>query len=160
MTFINGGAIVCYTSAGVKSNNNTLWKNWPGLDSGGMFVFHFGVCPSLGTPTAIAQNPYVTYDIASQFGSVQGVRDLWGFSGTNRDGAIPTLGVPRKTTIQLTGSALLQFQNHVNNGVWIIPHYIADCQSINYYRPFFSDSNNGYWGCASAWGVTMKVSYE
>ena len=41
--FVNGGVVVCYQSAGQRSTNNVLWKNWSGVTSSS-WNLHFAVC--------------------------------------------------------------------------------------------------------------------
>lgn len=87
--YVNGGAIVCYQSAGSGSSNNVLWKN-SGTVQSSTFYMRFAVGGDLGHIQTIAAYPFDYVDLALQTGTPRGVRDLWGFTGTTRDGGIPT----------------------------------------------------------------------
>ena len=158
--FISGGAVVGYQSAGQRSSNNVLWKNWPDATSSNWY-YNFAVTTALGTPSYIAQQPTQSFNIGiHSSGEARGVRDLWGFQGTGRDGGIPTVSMPTTEAVQFGPSPQSQIAANINNGVWIVPYIYADITSSTSYTPFFFASQNGYWGCTSVWGLTLEVEFE
>jgi len=88
------------------------------------------------------------------------VRDLWGFTGTNRDGAIPTVTNPSTQAIQFNYGVRDKIAANINSGIWIVPFFYPEIYTAQDYRPFFWTSNNGYWGCVSVWGLTLRLTLE
>lgn len=152
--FINGGGVAAYQSAGIQSANNSQLK--------GKFNFvdwymPFVVSQSLDSPSLLVAKPYdALVDILADTGTVRGVRDLWGFSGTTRDGGIATLNAPVHKTYTMGANTLSNF--NANKGGWIIPYIDAAYYGAQNYAPYYVNNSIGYWGCISLWGLTLEVS--
>lgn len=91
-------------------------------------------------------------------GVYKGVRDLWAFTGTTRDGGIPVLTVP-KTHSYFLGQATLNSFNQ-NKGGWITPVEPLSYSSTSSYLPYYVNSTNGYWACMSVWGFSVELDLE
>lgn len=88
-------------------------------------------------------------------GGFRNVRDLWGFTGTTRDGGIPTLTTPAAKTLSLTTTQTGWLRAGAN-GVWIIPYINMSYGSgASNYVPSYYTNNAGWWGCFSVWGLTL-----
>lgn len=155
--FTNGGAIWCYGTAGGKSNNNDAWRNH--VTTGGTsWYLPFAVCQTLGHIQSIRQCPYDSkVDIMADSGGYKGVRDLWGYSGTNRDGGIPTLTTPQERSYTMGSQTLKSMSD--NHGGWIVPFIDCSISSSTSYRPFCIPANPLYWACVSLWGLTLEAEF-
>lgn len=153
VSFTNGGGIECYQSAGLRSSHNRALK--------GRFNFTTNFLPfyavtSLKQPRSVMAAPYdAAVDIYADGGGFVGLRDLWGFTGTSRDGAIPTLTSPATKTFRMSESTLSVMR--AGNGAWIVPADPAYVNSARNYGPYYVNSYNGYWACESVWGLKMEV---
>jgi hypothetical protein len=152
--FINGGGVAAYQSAGTQSANNSQLK---GKFDFGDWYLPFAVSQSLDAPSLLGAKPYdALVDILADTGTVRGARDLWGFSGTTRDGGITTLNAPVQKTYTMGAYTLSNF--NANKGGWIIPYFDAAYSGARNYNPYYVNDNNGYWGCISLWGLTLEVT--
>lgn len=159
--FINGGAIECYQSAANQSTNNRLWQNAQGVPAGNRFWYGiFGVMNSLGDIQHIRNAPAEQFDLATTTGTPRGARDLWARTGLNTDGGIPTLVTPTQCQVALGASTQGAMNNNKTSGFWVVAHFVPTCSSINDYSPYYINTNNGYWGCASLWDITLEVELD
>lgn len=86
--------------------------------------------------------------------------DLWKFSGTNRDGAIPSLVAPVNHAFSLT-PAMLQTMS-ANGGIWLCTTFGSIIWSRTDYQPMYADPDDiGVWGCfATSVGNKLTVTIE
>lgn len=154
--FTNGGAVFCYGTAGGKSNNNDAWKNHTSAGETSWYL-PFAVAQTLGHIQSLAACPYdAAVDIMNHGTACKGVRDLWGYSGTNRDGAIPTLTTPIVKSYTMGAQTLAAMQS--SGGGWIVPYINFRLSSGTDYRPQCVPPNPLYWACVSVWGISIDVT--
>ena len=160
LKFTNGGAIECYQSAANQSSNNKRWADSSIIPTPRTWHAQFGVLTSLGHIQTIAAAPHEEFDLASTAGTPKGARDLWGRTSTSADGGIPTLLAPVQCSVAMGASTMATMQNNMQTGFWVAAYFIATVSSVNDYRPSYVNSNNGYWACASLWGLQMQVELD
>ena len=160
LKFINGGAIECYQSPANQSANNKLWVDSSVPASEKAMYALFGVTSTLGHIQSISAAPWEEFDLASTSGTPRGARDLWGRTGTNADGGIPTLVTPVQCSVGMGSSTLSAMQTNMSTGFWVAAYFNATVSGLNNYLPYYINSVNGYWGCASLWGLTMEVELD
>lgn len=88
----------------------------------------------------------------------RGARDLWGFSGTNSDGGIPTLTVPPNKDYIMGADTLGAMAT--NKQGWIVPFIDASVVNSRNYEPYYVNPTNGWWACVSVWGLTLEVELD
>ena len=151
--FINGGGARAYQSASVQSANNATLKGQYDFNT---WFMPFAVGQSLVHPSQLGQLPWDRpIDILAETGTFRGARDLWGFSGTSRDGGIVTLNTPVLRSYDLGQYTLANFDAY--KGGWVIPYIDAVYSGSRNYYPYFVTPDNGYWGSVAVWGLTMEV---
>lgn len=165
LKYTSGGACQCYQSAGSKSTKNKPIKGFGTWGSSWQlpFAVYTGDLAanyrSFHLRNISACNYILGQDILGEgsAGNFRGVRDLWAFTGTTRDGGIPTLTTPQARTVNLTSTQIGWFKSAAN-GVWIIPYFNMSygTGASNYYPSYYT-STNGWWGCFSLWGVTLSI---
>lgn len=164
LKYTSGGACQCYQSAGQKSTKNKPLK---GFDRWGSHTVPFAIYTgdlaanyrNVHLRNLAALNYIPGHDILldGSTGGFRGVRDLWGFPGTTRDGGIPTLTTPLTKTLNLTTTQTGWLRAGAN-GVWIIPYVDMSYGSgASNYVPSYYTNNAGWWGCFSVWGLTLQV---
>ena len=160
LKFVNGGAIVCYQSAANQSSNNKLWVNDSAVQNPRTWYAQFGVLNSLGHIQTIAAAPHEEFDLASTAGTPKGARDLWGRTGTNTDGGIPTFTTPVSCSVSMGTATKTAMQNNMQTGFWVAAYFNATVSNLNNYLPYYINSTNGYWGCVSLWGLKMQLELD
>ena len=91
-------------------------------------------------------------------GTPRNIRDLWAFTGTNRDGAIPVFNEEVKESYSMGANTLGHL--NTNKGCWIVPCYVPIYNNATSYRPMYVNSNPGWWACFSCWGLTLEVELD
>ena len=158
VVFKNGGCALCHGAArGGDSWDGSMFVDWEG---GGdeiwaSFALRAGTA-ALPRYSQLAGLP-TTYADMSDPGPYSGARDLWGFTGSGRDGYIPTLLNPDdETTGYYNGNPFLSSGSYAST-LWVIPYFGASITSQSY-NPYYYASRQGDWVCASLWGVRLEVT--
>lgn len=156
VSFVNGGAIQCYQSAGARSASNRLLKGF--TTAWNNCWVRFVTVQNLTNLMSLLAFPYDSFDLATATGTPRNIRDVWGFTGTTRDGAIPTFNEEVKQSYDMGTTTLNHF--NTNKGCWIVPCYNPVYNSSTSYLPLYVNSNPYWWGCFSLWGLTVEVELD
>lgn len=163
--YTTGGACQCYQSAGSKSASNKPLKNFGnwGTTWQPLFGVYTGDLAAnynkLHHRNVAALNWFSGQNMLADgsTGGFRGVRDLWAFTGTSRDGGIPTLTTTLTKTVNLN-STQASWLRAGANGVWIIPYTgMSYGTGETNYAPSYYTTSNGWWACWSLWGLTLQV---
>lgn len=156
VTYINGGGIQCFQSAGARSANNRLLKGY--TSEWNNSYMRFVVCQNLTSLMSLLTQPQDSIDMLQAVGTPRNIRDLWAFTGTNRDGAIPVFNEEVKESYSMGANTLGHL--NTNKGCWIVPCYLPTYNNATSYRPMYVNSNPGWWACFSCWGLTLEVELD
>lgn len=163
LKYVTGGGFQCYQSAGKKSASNkplrgySQWSSWQpkiAVYTGDLIANYNKV----HLRQVAAQNWFSALDMLADgaAGGFKGVRDLWGFTGSTRDGGICTLTTPLTKTFTLGTEAAGWIRNA--GGAWLIPYTDMSYGSGDTdYSPSYYTSNAGWWGGFSLWGLSLVV---